>query len=268
MLKLVETFDMALRRTGLEADCGGLKPASTGSTGGLARSRFSIPISWLVLALALAFAQLATARDTGQVSKVPSAAATSRIAPAGRPGKGPGPTVRVLCPSGPAVAVEGQRRLALLIGVGDYRSPKVSDLKGPPNDARSMYDLLTGPGGFGFPRENVCLLLDSAATQRSVREMFEHSLVQRAKADDVVLIFFAGHGSQEADANRDEVDGLDETLLLHDSGDGADSGLLDDELETMLERLHHRTPNITVILDACHSGSATRNPVDLSLIHI
>ena len=64
------------------------------------------------------------------------------------------------CPLGEAKETDGVRRLALVVGVGQYRNARVPDLIGPPNDARRFYDLLTDANGYGFPRENVCLLLD------------------------------------------------------------------------------------------------------------
>ena len=49
---------------------------------------------------------------------------------------------------GPAIETDGLRRLALIVGVGDYKSSNVRDLAGPPNDARRFYNLLTGPNGY------------------------------------------------------------------------------------------------------------------------
>jgi hypothetical protein len=58
------------------------------------------------------------------------------------------------------VAGDGVSRLALVVGVGQYRDPSVPDLAGPPNDANRVYGLLTRGDGYGFPKANVCLLLD------------------------------------------------------------------------------------------------------------
>ncbi len=52
------------------------------------------------------------------------------------------------CPLGEAVVTNGHRRLALIVGVGDYLNPDIPDLKGPPNDARAIYHLLTDPQGY------------------------------------------------------------------------------------------------------------------------
>ena len=164
------------------------------------------------------------------------------------------------CSFGPAVETDGHRRLALVVGVGQYKKSSVPDLEGPPNDANGIYRLLTGKNGYGFPADNVCLLLNEAATTANFKQAFEKGLVQRARANDVAVVYFAGHGSQAPDKNGDEADNSDETLMFHDARTGGVSDMRDDELNQMLARLHEKTRRITVILDSCNSGTATRGP--------
>lgn len=163
-----------------------------------------------------------------------------------------------LCTFTEAKATDGIRRLALVVGVGKYKNAKVPGLIGPPNDARNMYELLTGPKGYGFPKENVCLLLDEQATMAKFREAFDKVLVERAKPGDVAVLFFAGHGSQTRDKNGDEPDNLDETFLLSDSRTAGQGDLIDDEFNGMLAKLHQKTTHVTVITDSCNSGTSMR----------
>lgn len=163
-----------------------------------------------------------------------------------------------LCPLGEAVESNGVRRLALIVGVGQYKYAPVPDLIGPPNDARRFFDLLTGRNGYGFPTENVCMLLDEQATTAEFKRAFDKALVERARPGDMAVVFYAGHGSQRHDENDDESDGMDETFMLHDARTDNVRDLLDDEFNQMLARLHAKTRNITVVLDSCNSGSATR----------
>ena len=157
-----------------------------------------------------------------------------------------------------AVETEGIRRLALIAGVGRYKSLEIKDLAGPSGDVQRFYQLLTGRNGYGFPEENVCVLLDEEATIRRFREGFRKALIERARPKDVAVIFFAGHGSQLPDSNGDEPDEKDESLLLHDSWTSGVGELTDDEFNSLLGELHQNTQNITVIFDSCNSGSATR----------
>jgi hypothetical protein len=157
-----------------------------------------------------------------------------------------------------AVETNGNHLLALVVGVGKYKSPSVRSLEGPPNDASNIAQLLVER--YGFPHENVCVIVNEQATTAAFRSMFDAALVKRAKADDVAVLYFAGHGSQAPDENGDEPSGWDQTLLLHDARADGVKDLVDDELNGMLERLYARTKNVVVILDSCNSGSATRGP--------
>jgi uncharacterized caspase-like protein len=58
-------------------------------------------------------------------------------------------------------------------------------------DARSVRDAIVR---FGFPEENVFLLLDEAATKRQIQEVLGDELRGRTEAEDRVFVFLAGHG--------------------------------------------------------------------------
>ena len=63
-----------------------------------------------------------------------------------------------------------------------------------------------------------------------------------------------------ATKNGDEPDEWDETLMFHDARTDGIQDLRDDEFNQMLARLHRKTSHITVILDSCNAGTATRDP--------
>jgi hypothetical protein len=155
---------------------------------------------------------------------------------------------------GPATATGKRRFLALLVGVGDYAA--ADKLLGPKNDVEAMRRLLVEQ--YGFPAGNVCALVDGQATTAAFRKAFDAALVDRAQAGDVAVFYFSGHGSQAPDENGDEPDGWDETLLLQDARSGGVHDLVDDELNGMLARLYAKTENVSVLLDSCNSGTATR----------
>jgi hypothetical protein len=169
------------------------------------------------------------------------------------------PAIEHGCPLGEArVDESGQRRLALLVGVGHYAAPEVTTLDGPPNDVRSMFELLTGTAGYGFPEENVCVLVNEAATSAAFERAWQKALVDRASKGDIAVFFFAGHGSQARDWNGDEPDGYDETLLLYDARHERQRDLIDDRLNGLVADLYAKTTNVTMILDSCNSGTASR----------
>jgi hypothetical protein len=168
-----------------------------------------------------------------------------------------------ICPQGVAKVGSGERKMALIVGVGEFANPRIPDLEGPSNDAQRMYELLTSDKYFAFPKENVCLLLNADATYDSITQGLQNFLIDDARKDDVVVIYYAGHGSQIRYVNNDESDGMDETLILHNSRTGesvkAVHDLSDDTLNRYIAKLHKKTQNITVVLDSCNSGSATRS---------
>lgn len=177
--------------------------------------------------------------------------------------------VENVCNTGPLVRDGGKAKVAFLSGIRAYRSG-VTELRGATGDVDKMYHLLTE--AYGFPPENICVLKGSKASYAGFKASFESALINRdLKSDDAVVIFFAGHGSQLADIVgkdtnqiKDEIDGKDETLYLYDSETStreADTDvpqLRDDEFNAMIARVYAKTTNITVLLDSCNSGSATR----------
>jgi hypothetical protein len=153
----------------------------------------------------------------------------------------------------------GQDR-ALLIGVGRYAhfDEKLNgidlDLGMMKETARLM----------GFEEPSIRVLAHEQATTAEVFEAVENWLIKGTGPRDRILFYFSGHGSQIPDANNDEDDLFDEVLLMYDvsliekNGRQSLNGvLLDDDFNHLLAKMNSR--NIMVILDACHSGSATRS---------
>lgn len=192
--------------------------------------------------------------DTLRRSREPSG--SERVEPAAAPEHGSAPAS---CSFGPAAETEGRRKLALLVGVGEYASDSVPDLKGPKADVAAMRRLLTDPqSGYGFQDENVCVIQDGGATVAAFTEAFQRALLDRARPGDTVLLYFSGHGTQVRDRSQDEPDEKDEALILHDSLVNGVDVLRDDVLNGLLSALAARTEDVTVLLDACTSGSATK----------
>ncbi|MDB4947660.1 MAG: exported protein of unknown function [Gemmatimonadetes bacterium] len=150
------------------------------------------------------------------------------------------------------------RKWAVVVGVGDYVNygdEEGGDLPGAANDARSVRDVLQAR--WGFRPENVHVLLDTAATRAAIRREMTAWLPSVVKPGDLVVFFYSGHGSQVFDQNGDEDDGLDETLCPTDvMRNSARMDVTDDELGAWVRALP--TTNVSVILDSCHSGTATR----------
>ena len=143
-------------------------------------------------------------------------------------------------------------RKAVLVGINNYgvRAPK---LNGCVNDALQIADLLRRR--YGFENANLRLLTDERATQDAIRERLEW-LVSTARDGDHLVFHFAGHGSQVADRDGDEVDHLDEIICPYDMD--WDRPFTDDVFASYFNPLPPKV-RLTAILYAYHSGTGLRD---------
>ena len=151
----------------------------------------------------------------------------------------------------PAEPAGGKR--ALLIGINKYKA--VPKLQGSLNDIATMKQILLTR--WGFPEENIRLLVDEEATRTGMLAALDR-FVQETGPDDTVYVHYSGHGSQVEDLNNDEPDDhLDETLVPQDGRSGNVRDITDDELNVIFSRM--RAKRALIVLDSCHSGTATRS---------
>jgi len=130
---------------------------------------------------------------------------------------------------------------ALIIGINDYKDPKIPDLETPLNDARSMADLLKNK--YGFVVESI---LDKRATRKSVYNALR-DLSSKAKPDDSILIYYAGHG----DLDRQYNDGW---WIPYDATAGDPLTYLDNvQVQKAMRSMKAR--HVLLISDSCYSGT-------------
>ena len=85
------------------------------------------------------------------------------------------------------------QRYAVVVGISDYKDPKIPDLKYADADAQAFYDFITSPIGGNFNKENVLLLKNEQATLKNVKLAITNFL-KKAIDTDFVVIFMACHG--------------------------------------------------------------------------
>lgn len=93
----------------------------------------------------------------------------------------------------PGATAEPGQRYAVIIGINEYKNPDLN-LRFCTPDARLIYDLLTDETRGGVPKANTALLLDANATRSGIEDAF-NTLVEKAKPEDSVFVFYAGHGA-------------------------------------------------------------------------
>lgn len=132
---------------------------------------------------------------------------------------------------------------ALVIGIGAYNHQPV--LKYTDDDAYQVYAFLKSAEGGMLENKQIKLCIDENATKEKIEEGLNY-IVDNADENDVIFIFYAGHGFKGSFVPYD-FDGYN-NLLSHD------------EVLKTLER--SRAKDKVVIADACHSGSmiAQRSP--------
>ncbi len=154
---------------------------------------------------------------------------------------------------------------ALFVGIDAYPAP-VNPLNGCVNDVTRMRDLLAARINRAKDRFAPLLLTDAQAARQGIIEAFRAHLGQ-ARAGDVALFYYSGHGSQEHAPPEFwdfEPDKLNETLVCYDSRLSGGWDLADKELAQLISEVAAHGPHFAVVLDCCHSGSGTRDAEDVT----
>jgi len=141
---------------------------------------------------------------------------------------------------------------AVVIGIDTY--PNIRQLKYAVSDAGLFYDHLIKRNR--IPTENGVLLLNQDATLTKIRSILGTDLKNKAGKDDMVVIYFAGHGATERDAQSPDGDGLEKYLLPFDADlkDLYATALPMEELSRIFSRI--RSERLIFIADACYSGAS------------
>ena len=140
------------------------------------------------------------------------------------------------------------KRWAVVVGVGEYESEDIPDLEFAPADARAMKEFLESDAAGPF--DEVLYLENERATGAAMREAL-FVFLQQADWDDLVVIYFAGHGAP--DPGRP-----DNLYLLPADADLnalASTGFPMWDVKTALRR-QIASERVLVIADACHSAGA------------
>lgn len=172
----------------------------------------------------------------------------------------------LLC--GLVTAVSGQTSRALLVAIDNYPEAGGWNEIHATNDIDIVLPMLKANG---LRDSEVTMLTDQQATKKNILNALSKIATDSQKGDYIYLQF-SMHGQQMLDDNGDEPDGYDEALIPYDAQRKYRAGiyegenhLRDDELSRFLDRIRIKVSaggNLTVVFDACHSGSADRDGDD------
>jgi hypothetical protein len=137
-----------------------------------------------------------------------------------------------------------ERKIGLTIGINDYSDPKLSNLLFAKKDAEDVRSVLLNPNIGGF--DEIVPLVNE--TKYNVKKGIEKILLKDSTFNDLVLIYFSGHGKLNSK--------FELNLLLKDT-----------ETDYLLSTALHynfiaecieesKCKKVIIILDCCHSGAA------------
>lgn len=140
------------------------------------------------------------------------------------------------------------QRYAVVVGISDYKDPKIPDLQYADADAQSFYDFITNPIGGSFRKENVLLLKNEQATLKNVKSAITNFL-KKAIDTDFVAVFMACHGEPEPDRPNNLY------LLMHDSelGNLPATAYHMENVNADMKR-YISAKRLIFFADACHAG--------------
>ena len=165
---------------------------------------------------------------------------------------------------GKVLAQSTSRKLALLVGINQYSD---LPLEGCLNDVDLQRHLLIHR--FGFNPKDILVVADYEATRTGILTAFEEHLIKQARSGDVIVYHYSGHGSRIADPHpilseserRKELNGtfvpIDSELPAgYPEVGGSVQDIMGHTLYLLMSALP--TENVSVVLDSCFAGGATR----------
>lgn len=160
-------------------------------------------------------------------------------------------------------AAQTPEKYAVIVAVSNYAPSTGWNMLNSENDIPLIREALKRQG---FKEANIRILRDKEATKQGILMAMQQQFITKAKAGDICVFHFSGHGQQVMDNNGDEADGYDEALVTYDSPmdyeGGVEKHLRDDEFGFKLEEVRKHlgsNGNLLVVIDACHSGTSTRS---------
>lgn len=133
-------------------------------------------------------------------------------------------------------------RFALVIGNCDYDDATLSRLESPAIDAESLLAVFRNPTIGAFDTAESLVNPDRTDAERGIAKLFANR-----RQDDLVLLYFSGHGIRDEEGHLYlAVKDTDRNLLVG-------TGIASSFIKLVMDKSHSRRQ--VLILDCCHSGA-------------
>ena len=146
-----------------------------------------------------------------------------------------------------------EERWSVVIGISKYQAAG-HNLNYSADDARAFAETLEKH--CGFAHDHIKVLINEQATAKAIRAALGTWLAKAAGRQDLVVIYYSGHGAPDQDNNVSE-DGIRKYIVSYDAdpNDLFSTAVPMDDLSAALLRI--RSERAIVLLDCCYSGAAT-----------
>lgn len=165
-----------------------------------------------------------------------------------------------------ALLASARGKLALVVGISDYPQYKTTS-KASWNAIHGANDAALISKTLKAKKYKVHTLTNRKATASNIRYALSR-LVSEASTGDYIYLHFSCHGQPYEDADGDEDDGWDESIVPYDAQktyrkNAYEGGnhIIDDELYQYYQKLRQAVGTnglVCVVIDACHSGGSSR----------
>jgi len=158
---------------------------------------------------------------------------------------------------------------AVIIGVSDYKGEEL-DLKYAAKDATDLSNAVSLSASRLLGKEHVFMYNlntgekhDNLPEKKSIKDAFM-DIAGKANSNDILLVFFAGHGVLEGENKQFYLLSSDASMSSINPTGVKDVGISTVELMDWIKPASIKAQKRILILDACHSGSAINQIVSIS----
>lgn len=139
------------------------------------------------------------------------------------------------------------QRWAVVFGISQYANRDIPSLRYAHRDAQAFYDFLKSPNGGAFPDNHLLILTNEKATKASIENAI-FSFLKPTRKEDLVMIFFSGHGLSRGKGYS--------YFVTHDT----DPSRIEETAFNMEEvrralQTSIRAERVLIFADACYSGA-------------
>jgi hypothetical protein len=142
------------------------------------------------------------------------------------------------------------RRIALLVGISEFKDPQWRDLRYSAKDATDLAAALKDPSRGHFDQVRM-LTRPEQTTRAAILSALQELRQEATRPDDVVVVYFSAHGTLARDGQGE----LKRYLVTHDATyrSISQTALSMDALKAEFDKLPSRRR--LLVLATCHSGS-------------